>query len=161
MTVEGEIDIAFCSYEAVKLISTSSMHQLGELASNQVTKNGFILYRQSPAVRGEGAETGFQRKKSNLPSQRGESLSSVLVIVTETRRELLSWQAAIEPYVVQTLRIKQVYRFLEMIGEGSYGHVYKATTVKLQRQTTNAADDRNNSMNRYLGLQTPDEDRKS
>lgn len=131
MTVEGEIDISFCSYEAVKLISSSSVHQLGELTQNQVTKNGFILYRQSPAVKAETADAGLQRKKSNMLSQRGESLSSVLVIVTETRRDLLSWQAAIEPYVVQTLRIKQVYKFLEMIGEGSYGHVYKATTVKL------------------------------
>jgi serine/threonine protein kinase len=74
------------------------------------------------------------------------------VIVTESRRDLLSWQAAIEPYVVQALRIKKVYKFLEMIGEGSYGHVYKATPVKLLRQTANAADERSNSMNRYLGL---------
>jgi hypothetical protein len=48
-----------------------------------------------------------------------------------------------------------------MIGEGSYGHVYKATTVKLQTNNKNAARDPNGSLNPYQGAHTPDEDRKS
>ena len=43
--------------------------------------------------------------------------------------------------------IKKVYEFNAKIGEGSYGHVYKATTVKLKAQKRNPLLDMKNNFN--------------
>ena len=57
----------------------------------------------------------------------------------------------------------KVYQFDEMIGEGSYGHVYKATTLKMKRLKSSAAVQSNQvKYNNYLAAQIErlDEDRK-
>lgn len=54
----------------------------------------------------------------------------IMVCIVENIEEMYFWQNALEPYVIQTIPVKRVYEVVSKIGEGSYGHVYKANINK-------------------------------
>lgn len=93
MVVEAVADIAFCNFESVKV---------GNIDSNDV-KYAFLLYRSERAVYETAEKVQEQNNGENLMIEsKQERKSSVLVFVLESQEELLQWQSALEPYVVQT-----------------------------------------------------------
>lgn len=61
-------------------------------------------------------------------------------MIVESHIDLLHWSAAMEPYTVQQQSVKRVYQFNSKIGEGSYGHVYKATAIKHKNEDKKEED---------------------